>query len=349
LPFCASPKVRMMSDRGRLEASSRPLSLIMRTFGLAQNGISLVSYGTLLARFSPWAVAVLLLAGLPAFVAEAKFSGDAFRLFRWRSPETRMQTYLETVLAREDHAKEVKLYGLGPRFLQRYRDIFGRLYKEDRALTIRRDAWGFGLGLIATLALYGAYAWIAISAARALISLGQMTMYLLLFRQGQAAVSASLSAVGGMYEDNLYLSTLYEYLETEVPPQGGEIKRGPHPEDGVRFEDVSFSYLEAAEPAIEHVTLHLRPGESLALVGENGSGKTTLIKLLTRLYAPTTGRILLDGLDLKDWDAAALRQRIGVIFQDFARYQMLVGENVGAGDDDYLEEEARWAEAAQKG
>jgi ATP-binding cassette subfamily B protein len=335
--------------RARREASSRPLSLIMRTFGLAQNGISLVSYGTLLARFSPWAVAVLLLAGLPAFVAEAKFSGDAFRLFRWRSPETRMQTYLETVLAREDHAKEVKLFGLGARFLQRYRDIFGRLYREDRALTIRRDAWGFGLGLIATLALYGAYAWIALSAARALISLGQMTMYLLLFRQGQSAVSASLSAVGGMYEDNLYLSTLYEYLETPVAVQTGALQRGPAPQDGVRFENVSFSYPDAPEPALEDVTLHLRPGESLALVGENGSGKTTLIKLLTRLYQPTSGRILLDGLDLQDWDAAALRQRIGVIFQDFARYQMLVGENVGAGDDQYFEDEARWREAAAKG
>src|SRR6202044_1225402 len=188
--------------RARREASSRPLSLVMRTFGLTQNAISLLSYAALLVRFSPWTMVVLLVAGLPAFVAEAKFSGDAFRLFRWRSPETRMQIYLETVIGREDYAKEVKLYGLGPRLLDRYRGIFQRLYKEDRALTIRRDAWGFGLGLIATLALYAAYAWIAVSAARALISLGQMTMYLMLFRQGQAAVSASLSAVGGMYEDN---------------------------------------------------------------------------------------------------------------------------------------------------
>src|SRR5205814_1811084 len=125
--------------RARREASTRPLSLVTRTFGLVQNGISLVSYGVLLARFSSWAVAVLLLAGLPAFVAEAKFSGDAFRLFRWRSPETRMQIYLETVIAREDHAKEVKLYGLGPRLLERYRDIFRRLYREDRSLTMRRD------------------------------------------------------------------------------------------------------------------------------------------------------------------------------------------------------------------
>ncbi|TLY62993.1 MAG: ABC transporter ATP-binding protein, partial [Gammaproteobacteria bacterium] len=335
--------------RARREASTRPLSLVTRTFGLVQNGVSLASYGVLLARFSPWAVAVLLLAGLPAFVAEAKFSGDAFRLFRWRSPETRMQMYLETVIAREDHAKEVKLYGLGPRLLERYRDIFRRLYREDRALTMRRDAWGFALGLIATAALYGAYAWIAVTAVRRLITLGQMTMYVALFRQGQSAVSAMLAAVGGMYEDNLYLSTLYEYLETEVPAPLGTALRGPHPEDGVRFEDVSFTYPEAEEPALEHVTLHLTPGSSLALVGENGSGKTTLIKLLTRLYSPSTGRIVLDGQDLRDWDQVSLRERIGVIFQDFARYQMLVGENVGAGDERFFEDEERWRAAAVKG
>jgi ATP-binding cassette subfamily B protein len=335
--------------RARREASTRPLSLVTRTFGLVQNGISLASYAVLLARFSPWAVAVLLLAGVPAFIAEVKFSGDAFRLFRWRSPESRMQLYLETVIGREDHAKEVKLFGLGPRLLERYRAIFRRLYGEDRALAVRRDVWGFALGLIATAALYGAYAWIAVSTVRGLITLGQMTMYLALFRQGQSAVSAMLSAVGGMYEDNLYLSTLYEYLETPVPAAGGIAERGPDPADGIRFEDVSFSYPGAEEPALEHVTLHLKPGASLALVGENGSGKTTLIKLLTRLYAPTAGRILLDGRDLAQWDEASLRERIGVIFQDFARYQMLVGENVGAGDERYFEDEARWRSAADKG
>jgi ATP-binding cassette subfamily B protein len=335
--------------RARREASTRPLSLVTRTFGLVQNGISLVSFGALLSHFSPWAVAVLLLAGLPAFIAETKFSGDAFRLFRWRSPETRMQIYLETVLAREDHAKEVKLYGLGPRLLERYKDIFRRLYKEDRALTIRRDAWGFGLGLIGTVALYSAYAWIAVSTVRRAITLGQMTMYVALFRQGQSAVSAILAAIGGMYEDNLYLSTLYEYLETQVPPAAGNATRGPHPEDGIRFEDVSFTYPEAEQPALEHISLHLTPGSSLALVGENGSGKTTLIKLLTRLYQPTSGRILLDGRDLAEWDEQALRERIGVIFQDFTRYQMLVGENVGAGDERYFEDEPRWREAAAKG
>ena len=335
--------------RARREASSRPLSLVIRTFGLAQNLVSLLSYGVLLVQFSPWAVAVLLFAGLPAFFAETKFSGEAFRLFRWRSPETRMQMYLETVLAREDHVKEVKLFGLGPLLLDRYRDIFHRLYKADRALAIRRDGWGFVLGLIGTLALYGAYAWIAVAAVASRITLGQMTMYLMLFRQGQSAVSAILTAIGGMYEDNLYLSTLYEFLETPVAIPGASNVRGSQPDDGVRFEGVSFTYPGASQPALTDIDLHILPGESLALVGENGSGKTTLIKLLTRLYRPDQGRILLDGMDLNDWQESALRQRIGVIFQDFSRYQFLLGENIGVGDVRHFGDQERWREAAGKG
>jgi ATP-binding cassette subfamily B protein len=331
--------------RARREASSRPLSLVMRSFGLVQNAIALVSFGTLLAQFSPWAVAVLLLAGLPSFVAEGKFSGDAFRLFRWRSPETRMQIYLETVIAREDHAKEVQLFGLGPMLLDRYRAIFRKVFAEDRALTIRRDTWGFFLGLLGTAAFYCAYAWVAISAVRGRITLGEMTMYVMLFRQGQAAVSTALAAIGGMYEDNLYLSTLYEYLDTPVETPTGHATEGPDPGDGVRFEGVSFTYPDATEPAVRNVSLHLRPGRSLALVGENGSGKTTIIKLLTRLYRPTAGRITLDGLDLAEWDPAALRRRVGVIFQDFARYQLTVGENIGAGDVEHFEDQARWRHA----
>ena len=335
--------------RARREASTRPLSLVTRTFGLGQNAISLVSYGTLLFHFSPWAVLILVLAGLPSFLAETKFSGDAFQLFRWRSPQSRMQLYLETVLAREDHAKEVKLYGLGPLLLQRYRDIFHQLYGADRNLTVRRESWGFGLGLLGTITLYGAYAWIAMSTVIGRISLGQMTMYLMLFRQGQSAVSAMLSAIGGMYEDNLYLSTLYEYLETPVPAASGVAQRGTRPDDGIRFEQVSFTYPGAGEPALHDINLHIRPGESLALVGQNGSGKTTLIKLLTRLYSPDSGRILLDGTDLREWDEGVLLQRIGVIFQDFARYQMRVGENVGAGDVSHFDDEARWRTASDKG
>jgi ATP-binding cassette subfamily B protein len=335
--------------RARREASSRPLSLVMRTSGLVQNAVAIVSFAVLLAGFSPWAVVILIVGGLPAFFAETKFSGDAFRLFRWRAPETRMQNYLETALTREDHAKEVKLFDLGKLFLGRYRAIYEGLYAKDRNLTIRRESWVFVLTLLSIAALYGAYAWCAVEAVRGVITLGEMTMYLMLFRQGQTAVTTSLGAVGGMYEDNLYLSTLYEYLEQPVEPSTGTAVSGPDPDAGVQFENVEFRYPGSPQAAVTGINLQIRRGESLALVGENGSGKTTLIKLLTRLYKPTYGRVLLDGRDLQEWDQTVLRRRVGVIFQDFVRYQLMVGENVGAGDVREFENRARWAEAATQG
>ncbi len=336
-------------QRARREASIRPLSLVMRTFALLQQLVMLASFSVLIAQFSLWALALLLAAGLPAFAAETKFSGDAFRLFRMRAPEARMQNYLEIVLAREDHAKEVQLFGLGPMLLGRYRAIFDKVYREDRALTLRRETWGMLLALVGTAALYGAYVWVVIAAVTTTITIGAMTMYLLLFRQGQGAVSASLGSIGGMYEDNLYLTNLYEYLEQSPAYQRGSVPRGPHPEDGVRFEGVCFTYPGAKTPALQDVTLQIRPGESLALVGENGAGKSTLIKLLCGLYQPDSGRVLVHGLDVREWDPQALRRQIGVIFQDFNRYQFTVGENIGAGDVSAFTDEERWADSARKG
>jgi ABC-type multidrug transport system fused ATPase/permease subunit len=335
--------------RARREASSRPLALVRKTFGLLQNSISLVSYGALLLQFSAWAVVVLAVASIPAFIAETRFAGQAFRLFRWRAPETREQAYLEVVVAREDYAKEVKLLGLGPTLVDRYRSIFQKLYGEDRDLTLRRGLWGFLLGLVSTAALYGAYVWVALAAIARSITVGQMTMYLLVFKQGQGAFSAILRSIGGMYEDNLYLSNLYEFLELEVAPTVGVALEGPDPSDGLRFEGVRFTYPDAEQPVIVDVSFHLRPGRRLALVGHNGSGKTTLVKLMTRLYEPDAGRITLDGLELAQWDLTALRQRIGVIFQDFVKYQFTVGENVGVGDVSRLRDEEAWREASDKG
>ena len=335
--------------RARREASARPLSLVKRAFGLVQNAVSVVVYAGLLWHLSPWAVLVLSLAATPVFVAETKFSSDAFRLFRWRAPEARKQNYLETLLAREDHAKEVKLFALGPRFLARYREIFHALFSEDRSLTVRRGAWGFGLGLLSTFAFYGAYAWIVARTVSGAITLGDMTMYLLVFKQGQTALAAILSAVGGMYEDNLYLSNLYEFLGHQSTIPAGHRTSGPQPNDGIRFHDVSFTYPGADAPALQHIDLHIAPGSNLALVGENGAGKTTLIKLLTGLYAPSEGFVSVDGLPLHEWDGDTLRGRIGVIFQDYIRYQLLVGENIGAGDVRSYDDEQRWERAAHKG
>ena len=335
--------------RARREASSRPLSLVIKTFDLFRDSILLVTIGIWLYQFSPYAVLLLGLAGVPAFLAEAKFSGEAFRIHRRRSAERRMQIYLEMVLTREDGVKEVKLLQLGKLFVQRYVDIFKNIYKEDKSLVLRRGFWGYVLGLLASAAFYFAYGWVGFAAIAGTITIGQMTMYIAQFRLGQNAVTSSLTAVNGMYEDNLYLSNLSEYLAHKVPEQTGNKTRGPDPADGIRFENVSFHYPGSENPALHNITLHIHSGESLAIVGENGSGKTTLIKLLTRLYVPTRGNIFLEGLELSAWDIDTLRQKIGVIFQDFSRYQLMVGENIGIGDVKNIHQDEYVAEAARKG
>ena len=335
-------------SQARSQASSRPLSLIDRTFGLCQSALTLVTFSGLLLQFSGWAVLVLIVAAMPSFIAEARFSEHAFRLFRWRSPETRQQHYLETLLAREDYAKEVQLYQLGSMLLQRYRDIFTKLYAEDRNLTIQKGLWGYLLGLLSTGAFYAAYVWMVLEAIAGRITLGELTMYLVVFRQGQATFSAALTSIGGMYEDNLYLANLYEFLDQPIPKSEGTATQGLV-STGIKFDRVSFRYPGSDRSVLTDISFQLAPGEKLAIVGENGSGKTTLIKLLTRLYLPTSGKIYLDGVDLNDWNIDVLRSRMGVIFQNFVQYQFTVGENVGVGDVEYLDDRAEWEIAAEKG
>ncbi len=344
------PAVYDRMTEARREASSRPLSLVRKTFGLFQNAISLVTYGAILIQFSPLAVLGLAIAALPAFIAETRFAGEAFRLFKRRTPEKRKQAYLEVVVAREDYAKEVKLLELGERLVGEYKAIFDALYGEDRDLTLRRGVWGLVLGALSTGALYLAYGAIAFAAALARITLGEMTMYLLVFKQGQGAFAAMLQSIGGMYEDNLYVANLYAFLDSEVGVlRGGTATAGPDPADGLRVEGLTFTYPGAERPALRDVALHLPPGRKLAVVGHNGSGKTTLIKLLTRLYEPDAGVITLDGLPLAAWAPSALRRRMGVIFQDFVKYQFTIGENIGAGDVAHMDDAGRQREAAERG
>jgi ABC-type multidrug transport system fused ATPase/permease subunit len=334
--------------RAREGSAQRPLMIITRTYGFVRDGLSLLTFSGLLLQFSLWAVLLLLLAAVPVFISETRFARDTFRLFNWRVPETRERHYLEVLLAREDYAMEVKLYQLGPMLLNRYRQIFEQIYREDRNLNLRRMIWGYLLSLISTSAFYGTYVWIILEAINGTISLGELTMYLVVFRQGQSTFSGILASISGMYEDNLYLATLYEFLEEPIPEATGYAGSGIDPTDGIRFEHVSFRYLDNDRPALNDVSFHLPPGKKLAIVGKNGSGKTTLIKLLARLYTPTAGRILLDGRDLQEWDMEVLQRRIGVIFQHFVRYQFTVGENVGVGDVEYLMEQPRWEIATDK-
>lgn len=334
--------------RARREASVKPLSLVNRILNFIQGVLSLIAYGGLLISFSFTGVILLIIASVPSFIAETKFANQAFRLFNWRAPEAREQMYLETLIAREDYAKEIKLYNLGEVMLERYKSIFDKIFSEDKNLTIKRGVWSFLLGTFSSITFYSIYAWIVWETVKGKISLGDMTMYLTVFRQGQSTLSATLSSVGGMYEDNLYLSNLYDFLDEPVQNSNGENKKGITP-TGLEFINVSFTYPGNSTPALKNISFNIKTGEKIALVGGNGSGKTTLIKLLSRLYVPDSGKILLDGVDLKDWDLKELHKRVGVIFQDFVKYQFTVGENIGVGDYSNIKDEKLWEVSAKKG
>jgi ATP-binding cassette subfamily B protein len=342
--------------RARREASSRPIALVTDSFGLVQSILTLAGYAVLLVRFSSWAVLALALATVPATVAEMRFSKLAFKIRNWRSPESRRILYLEYVLANDEHAKEVKLFGLGPLLLERYKRLSEQFYEEDRSLYVKKAKWTQLLSLLGTGTFYGAYAAMALMAAAGALTLGNMTMYVLAFRQGQQAFQSALAAIGDIYEHNLYMSNLWQYLALASPapaltpaPLAGLPAPAANTSSGIVFEDVGFRYPGKDTWALRHVSLSIPAGESVALVGENGAGKTTLVKLLTRLYEPTEGHILLDGRDLASYEPAALRRRFGVLFQDFNQYQLKVRENVGLGSVDHLEDEPRIERAVERG
>ena len=346
--------------RARREASSRPMSLVSESFSLVQNLLTLAGYAALLLRFSPWVVLVLMVATIPATIAEMKYSKATFRLRNWRSPDSRRLAYLEYVLANDEHAKEVKLFGLGPMFLERYKVLAERFHAEDSKLATRRSLVTTVLALLATAAFYLAYGAMAILAATGMLTLGNMTMYVLAFRSGQSSFQSILSGIGSMYEHNLYMSNLFAFLdgtsasESEIAAKRLLLEDGSATKNelGIRLENVSFRYPgqeKEGKWVLRDVNLFIPRGQSVALVGQNGAGKTTFVKLVTRLYEPTEGRILLDGKDLRLWARDELLERYGVVFQDFNQYQLKLRENVGVGSVEHIDEEPRIDRAVIKG
>ncbi len=340
--------------RARREASSRPLSVVTDAFGLVASLLGFLGFAALLFGFSPLAVLGLLASTVPATLAEMRYSKEGFRLKKWRSPDSRKLFYMEYVLANDEHAKEVKLFGLGKLFLGRYRELSETIYAEDTKLLVRR-AWVTELlSTLATLALYGTYVAVATMAVRGSITLGAMTLYVMAFRQGQGAFQAVLSSIGSMYEHNLYMSNLFSFLDQDaLTPLAPLERKGegatPPPGSALVLEDVGFRYPGKDAWVFRHVNLVIPRGEKIALVGQNGAGKTTLIKLVTRLYDPTEGRILLDGKDLREWEHAELLARFGVVFQDFNQYQLVLRENVGVGSLPHLTDVPRIERAVEHG
>ena len=337
-------------QNARREGGYKPVELINDTFLIVQNSITLISFALLMLRFSPWLVVVLLATSIPSFIAETRYSERGFRLLTRRAPETRQVNYLSRLLTEDTAAKEIKLFNLGGTLLNRYTTLFDKFFEEDKTLALRRATAGFSLGLIATLGFYGSYAWIVWYTVQGKISLGDMTLYLAIFRQGQSTFQSILSALGNIYENNLFMANFFEFLclEPRMKITGQKRKLSLPLRGGIEFREVGFRYPDSEEWALRGVNLIIRPGEKIALVGHNGAGKTTLIKLLSRLYDPTEGSILIDDIDIRDLDPLELQQRIGVIFQDFVRYHLPVRENIGFGQIDAMDDVERIAAAARK-
>jgi ATP-binding cassette subfamily B protein len=338
-------------QNARREADYRALGIINGAFTLVQNLITLLTFAVALIAFNPLIALILFGAAIPSFIAQNKFSSLHFRLLTWRAPEFRRMQYIEHVLTVDNSVKEVKLFGLGEPMLQRYADMFWKIFREDVDLARRRSLISLLWGLVATLSFYMAYGWIIWETVAGLITLGLMTFYLTLFRSSQGTFQGMFMGLNGLYENGLFMDNLFSFLKLE-PQMSASAQPTPTParfKQGLEFRDVSFRYPGREDWAVRHINLRIAPGEKLALVGPNGAGKTTLIKLLTRLYDPTEGQILLDGVDLREYDPDELRRKIGVIFQDFVKYQLTVRENIGFGRIEELEDTERVAVAAERG
>ncbi len=350
LAFFEHPDFYDRLQNARRESGYKPVDLINDTFLIVQNTITLISFAVLLLRFSPWLVVILLITSIPAFVAETRFAEEGFRLLTYRAPETRQINYLSRLLTEDTSAKEIKLFNLGETLLARYMSLFEKFFHEDRSLALRRAVAGFSLGLIASLGFYGSYAWIVWQTVHGRISLGDMTLYLTIFRQGQSTFQGILSGIGSIYENNLFMANLFDFLglKPQMKVAAGTQKLPVPLRQGIEFLGVGFRYPDNEEWALRDIDLTIHPGEKIALVGPNGAGKTTLIKLLSRLYDPTEGTILIDGIDIRELDPLDLRQRIGVIFQDFVRYHLAASENIGFGQIEALNRLEQIIESARK-
>jgi ATP-binding cassette subfamily B protein len=319
-------------DRARMQASGR-MSLMGQLFGQAQDIVTVVSFAAGLVFYAPWLMVLLAVALIPSFLGEAHFNALSYALSYVRTPQRRELDYVRQVAASADTAKEVKIFGLSAFLIDRYHTISRDTYEASRRLALRRAVWGSGFAGLGTIAYYAAYAYIAWRAVAGSLSIGDLTFLAASFLRLRGLLESLLSGFSATAGQALYIDDLFSFLRT-VPGIRSPENALPFPSpvrQGFVFEDVGFRYPGAERWAVRHLSFALAPGEVLALVGENGAGKTTLVKLLARLYDPVEGRVLLDGRDLRDFDLDALRGAIGVIFQDFVRYNLPAADNIAVG------------------
>lgn len=321
-------------SRAQQSGSTYPVRVLGTLTDLAGQFITFAGLLTLLLSFNPLILVLLVLTSLPALWVGIRYSGLRFKLLRRQTQSGRMADYLQRVLTTQEYVKEVRLYNLGSYLLGQWRDIRTQFNQELAEMAASQAKLRFGVGLMSSLGFYGAYAWVIVRTVQGAITLGDLTMYSGAFQQSQGLIQAVLFNIALVYEFNLYVSQFFEFLD--LTPSVVDL---PHPrpfptpmQTGLALQNVSFTYPGAAEPTLRHLNLTVRPGESIALVGVNGAGKTTLLKLLTRFYDVDEGQITIDGIALREFDLMELRRNIGVVFQDFSRYNLSVQDNIGFGD-----------------
>ncbi len=335
--------------RAQREGPYRPLRIVNSLVQIAQNGISLAAMVVLLLSLH-WGVAIVLFAAaLPDVWVRLRYAGRVFRWQRRRTATERQAHYFNLMLTGSEHAKEVRLFGLGPLFIRRFRELRQQIRREKLGIAARRTIAEMLAQAAVTLAIFSSYAFIAYQTVQGAITLGSLVMYFQAFQRGQGYLRQMMGSLAGLYENALFLSNLYEFLDLE--PQ---VTEPTHPQPipqplqtGIVLDRVKFQYPTGARQVLEDISMTIKPGEHVALVGENGSGKTTLIKLLCRLYDPTEGDITLDGVNVRQFETAALRREISVIFQDYAQYHLTARENVWFGNTDLSPQDERIVTAAR--
>jgi ATP-binding cassette, subfamily B, bacterial len=351
LAFYEDPASYDLLRRAQNDSVSRPVMMISTAFGLLQTLLTFATMIALLLAVSPLLAVIALLSPIPAFIADTRYGWRGYNIARWGSRLLRRMNYLVTLVTTDSFAKEVKLFGLGGYFIKRYRLIADAFYGTQQRQVVRRYGVGYLWGILSILVTSATYLYVALQAVVGRLTLGDLTLYTTAAQSVQGSIQGILGGFTGMYEHNLYLSNLFELMETRSGlPAPLEAVPVPRPLRGeIRFEHVSFAYSGATANALTDLSFTVRPGETMAVVGRNGAGKTTLFKLICRLYDPTEGRILIDGIDIREYEPDELRRQIGAMFQDYVTYQATAAENIGLGDLPQIEDREAIVHAGQEG
>ncbi len=337
----------------RQDITDKPLMMVIRLSSLGSSLITVLSLIGLLFQLNWWLALIALIVPVPLFLVDRRYGENNYWMSFWQSPGKRQLWYLTELLTTDTYNKEIKLFNLASFFTKRYRDLSEKMYQEDKQLRIKYTRIALLCSLLPLLAEAGIYLYVALQAVQRRITLGALTQYALAITQVGQSLQLALSDLSELYQYHLFIKMLFDFLaykpQIVAPAQPVQLKAENDAHGlSIEFRNVSYTYQGKSEAALKNISFTLRAGESIALVGQNGAGKTTLVKLLTRLYDPGEGEILIEGRNIKEYDPDELRERIGVIFQDYVKYQMMAGENIGIGRVEEMENHVLVEEAAGK-